>query len=644
MDDDFRDHLLRISVRHQLPIIELLLDIQQEKEQRTEASFKFLGELECFRVGPGNSEKIKLFRHWIKALRDPNYVALSYTWSPSKGEQSTKGRYLVQNRKRSRFYSSGVRDCVLDRITKYMEHKNVQFLWIDRHSIPQPTCKDPQCECRPCKKKAAALHSMDWVYKKSKHPVALLGRPINETYELDLLHQILERKCGDGSQSMVFGDCQEWERKALKLLYEITSDLWWQRAWTFQENYKGGMKMILLISHPPPLEEQKRKLELFGDVPGELCIESILLFQKATHLCQKLKNRNTMPAAAEMIDWILSKAGRYNELLQRSEPMDPAIIADTERRGVKEPWDRLSIVANCCDYPFRLNEQQLRHNGSSLSLSVLAMCLLNGLILHNGTNNSISKMSVSEFLKVQSFNKFYSPPEQPNLTFNKGCRFVDVELSKVGVGTKGHLWELGLVINGVKSNSQRQLPRVESTRVGLSLPAQERLTQLSHKLKSLSQETLASHIESYLRGDTVGNDPFRFVGDYMRMMAEAVADAIERGKALRLGSLWDPERENVPCTAIFVWQDAGKKGSDDKRAFAFTSSQPKETGMDGYYVNDTDRHVSLEVCLAKNLANGSVPCLYTKRWLLGLCFFAGCSRKEVVFPWPQALIDIKPDL
>ncbi|OTA65215.1 hypothetical protein K449DRAFT_463340 [Hypoxylon sp. EC38] len=649
MGDDSKDHLLRISVRHQQPIINLLLDIQQKREERTEVSSKFLNNLECFRVGTRMSGKTKLYREWIQVSRESDYVALSYTWNPSEYEENTNGGYLVQNRKKTTFYSSGVRDCVFDRITKYMKYKGVELLWIDRHSIPQPNCTDPQCGRRPCKKKAAALRSMDWVYKKSEHPVALLGRPITTKHELDLLYHILTREFPSGSRSTGFMGCEEWEKNAVRLLYEITSDRWWQRAWTFQENYKGGMGMVLLIPHPQPLEAHKRKYRFFDNVPGELCIQSICFFEKATNLCQGLKDRkNVTPWVEEMIDCILSKAGRYRELLAKSEPMDPIIITDTEGRGVKEPWDRLSIVANCCDYPVRLDEQQLRHRGCSLSLSMLTMCLLNGLILHNGTSirnvsgKPVSNMSVSEFIKVQAFNKFHSPPGQPGLTFNKGCRFVDVELSKAGIRTKGHLWSLGPIIDTNTFNDW--LPWVENPRDDLTLLAQQRLTQLYRRLRWLSQWKLAEWIEAYLRGDTVGNNPYEFVGDYMLMMADTVASAIEERKSLRLGRLWGARGGSAPYTAIFVWQDAHRKNSNEKSAFVFTSSQPKEAGTDGCYVNDTDRHVSLEVRLARNPADYNIPCLYIKRWLLGLCFFEGYPRTEVIFPWPQALMDMKPDL
>lgn len=43
----------------------------------------------------------------------------------------------------------------------------------------------------------------------------------------------------------------------LQLLRDITSDLWWNRAWTFQENYRSSDWMMLLMRHTPSLERRK---------------------------------------------------------------------------------------------------------------------------------------------------------------------------------------------------------------------------------------------------------------------------------------------------------------------------------------------------------------------------------------------------
>ncbi|KAI0384481.1 hypothetical protein F5Y04DRAFT_248425 [Hypomontagnella monticulosa] len=628
--DDSKDHLLRISVRHRKSIVDLLLTIQEEHEQRADVLPKFLNELECFRISPSESGRVFLWRRWIKVSTEKDYIALSYTWNPSEWEDDAKGRYFIQKRDRSRFPPSPVRNCILDRITKYMDCTGVKLLWIDRHSIPQQTSDERQRQ-----RKAAALRSMDLVYKESRHPVALLGRPINLSRDLQLLQQVFTRKFAVGVSrrgGLQSTSGQMWMDDILKLLFEITSDLWWQRAWTFQENYKGGMNMKLLISHPDALETEKRDCGIFGNIPGEICVKSVELFEKATQFCLAFKDRKQIgPRREEMIEQILAKAGRYRELLDKSRPMDPAIITDTEKRDVKEPWDRLSIVANCCDYPVRLDERCLQRRGCSLSLSMLAMCLLNGLILYNETtrDKSASKMCVSEFLETQCFWRFYSPSEVLSLTFNKGCRFINVELTQAGVRTEGHLWKLG--------------PVIDTARFG-DLEEQQCLDQLCRELRSRfpPERELANCIEAYPRED-VENNQYVFVEEHMSLMARTVAKAIEQKKKLRLGSLWEPRGRKHPCTAVFVWQDTDTETLPNKPRFVFTSSQPKEIGKGGYYVNDTDRHVSLEVRLKENRWNGGVPYLYTKRWILGLCFFAGCPRTKVTFPWPPALKDIKPD-
>lgn len=49
--------------------------------------------------------------------------------------------------------------------------------------------------------------------------------------------------------------------------------------------------------------------------------------------------------------------------------------------------------------------------------------------------------TVSSFLKAQAFNAYYPPRTKNDLTFNKGCRFINVEFTELGIKTWGHLWE-----------------------------------------------------------------------------------------------------------------------------------------------------------------------------------------------------------
>ncbi|KAF2965113.1 hypothetical protein GQX73_g8449 [Xylaria multiplex] len=264
--------------------------------------------------------------------------------------------------------------------------------------------------------------------------------------------------------------------------------------------------------------------------------------------------------------------------------MSPTIIADVEKRGVKNAWDRLAIVGNCCSYPVRMDIERLRRSGYSLSLSMLAMCLLNGEILDNRPSDKHTPLNitVSEFLKAQSFDRLSSPLEQRGLTFNKGSRFINVKLNKSGILTKGHLWRLGRIIQTAHFNHKH--PRVYSPRGELTSPEQRYLAQLAQNLKTYRESRdLAGRIAEYLREDAFGCAPFQTGENYMCMMMVEVSNAIKEGKTLRLGSLVGSDE----CMAIFICE------SDDQPGFVFTSSRPKNHNSETHEANDTDRHVSL---------------------------------------------------
>ena len=659
--DDSKDSLIKIATTYRTSIVPLLLQIQQHRKEQSSFRFEFLSELECFYVGRDDiGGDTLLFREWIDARKNQDYIALSYTWSPSDNEDKASDEYFVEDRAQKEWFKSSVRGCIFHRIINYMKHLaigNKKLLWIDRHSVPQKDCDDATCKCWRCSQKWVAIQSMDLVYKLSNYPTALLGRPIKSIEELDLLYSILEGRFFEGDGTVRPFQLRDTASRSevgqsLELLYAITSDYWWQRAWTFQENYKAGERMALLIPHSPHLKKRKCRYDIFGNIQDELQVQSSHLSRQATRLCKAFEYTTGIQTTQEekrVIKYIMSRLGRYTILLEESESMSPAIIADVEARGITDPWDRLPIVANCCDYPVRLDTRKLQQNRHSLGLSMLTMYLLNGEILHNGTpRGSASNMTTSEFLKAYSFDKMLSPQDERSLSWNKGCRFIEVELTQTGIVTRGHLWRLGQIIHTNGFNNQ--LPFVDMPWEGeLDLLEHRRLTRLCQELRSLDQRPLATYIEDYLFEDAAGTRPYGIGENYMYMMAGEVASAIEEGKSLRLGRLQDAEGGSHPCTAIFVWDNnscPGDGSSNGEPEFAFTSLQPKDTKCDGHDANDTHRHVSLQVDSPDTIASqerNNVPRLYTKRWLLGMCFFVGYRRRKVVFPWPPALRCIAPN-
>ncbi|KAI1330263.1 hypothetical protein F5Y16DRAFT_33014 [Xylariaceae sp. FL0255] len=380
-------------------MISLLLDIQETQESRRKY-WGFIKSLECFCLGlqqdrsrspaelrpKAYKQRDPISRRRINAFNTGDFVAITYMSHPSDKGENCKKKYRVQNRNGRMFYPSTVRDCVWDRVFNYMCGRDVKLLWIDRQSIRQQEYTHKQRE-----QKTAALHTMDQVYAPSHHPVGLLEMSIRATEDLSLLATILQGKLSKGnetSRNFRLADAvtpeQAWD--AFNLLDAITDDQWWTRAWIYQEAYVVRKKMNLLLRHTPDLETKKRDLGLFGVVPGELCIDYEVFSHQATLLCLALQTSH-----APRIKKVLGAAGGYRLLLDSSRSMTAQITQDVRRKELENKSDRLPIIANCCQYPVRINRQGRHGQTTSVSLSVFAMCLLNGEILHNALDSTTQR-------------------------------------------------------------------------------------------------------------------------------------------------------------------------------------------------------------------------------------------------------------
>ncbi|SPJ71744.1 uncharacterized protein FTOL_01472 [Fusarium torulosum] len=661
MSDDSNIPLSHIVKCHGKSIASLLLEI--EKNQKPQCKYlDFINELECLAIYEGSSEGPRLKRQTINAFKEQHYVALSYTWDTSDQENPRKGKYMVETRDKSQYFPSPVRDCVFDRVFSFMRAKGLGLLWIDRHCVKQKVCNNNgMCPHKRCKEKQRAVETMDLVYSLSKHPVALLGKPIEWEDEVDLLFKILDRQLVKR-----FAETSHQEiLQALRLLSRITKDRWWTRAWTFQENYRAGVDMTLLIPHPQFLEAKKQGYRIFSDIPKELCIKSVDFCEASTEFCLAVQAQ--MPQRDDISQHtksIFQVIGKYTLLLDKSMSMTPKVITDIQTRGLSDAWDKLAIIANCCQYALRMNHKEMQ-TPKSLSVSILAMCLLNGEILLNGSREdpfSMLEKTISQYLEDQAFKWFCAPRRKSDLTFNKGCRFVDVQFRPSGIETKGHLWKLGRIIDTARF--RLPLPKVDKSSCSLSENEQQRLTQLAAELRLLGETSVASQIEKFLnhdpnrQGETFKSEPFS--RQYLCLMAEELAAAIEKGKLLRLGRVWNSPEEEVPSSAIFVWDsdnterniqgisqninNNSKRGRRPKKEYAFTASRPLKRGSQQQGTNDLDHHVSLEVewPLSRKQDPHSLPRLYVKRWAVGMCFFYGIARREVIFPWPSTFQTVIP--
>ncbi|KAI0107137.1 heterokaryon incompatibility protein-domain-containing protein [Nemania sp. FL0031] len=630
MADDLGDSLSTIRRHYQQPLVTLLLDIQKTEIQHLKST-EFIRALECLYPTQNNT----FMRHRINAFEERDYVAISCTWSHPLPLKQPYGKYYVQSRNRG-FSQSTVRDSVFERVRKYMVHFDLRYLWIDKECVVQEDGEE----------KETAIQAMDLVYYRSKHPIGLLYQPILSIADLQLLAGLMTEKfvTKSGSQFKLSpGLPFESVRKILELLDAIVSDIWWTRAWTYQENYRGSTRMRLLIPHCISSKDYPNYyIKLFGDVPGEIVLNSTEFHEAATAFCLAFdppaslrKSRQLVLERASKYTLLLEKPGVYGQDLA-TRSMTPLIIEDIEKRQLEVPLDRLAIIANCCQYSARLDCRELMKRGHSVSLAILALFLLNGEILYNGLD-SRDRVSdghnITHFLSTQAFNQ-YSPPQQARgLTYNKSCRFIDAVLKRRGIRTQGHLWKLGRRID--TSEFSNRLPYVEDDG-SLTRDERRNLMLLANELGKRGFRDLRVEIIAYLERTDTSQSGNSFAKEYQKYMAKELAAAVSQCRLLRLGALWSFSDEHSPYRGIFI---CNQPETDDGPDYVFTASREEEEADDGGdLLNDIDRHVSLEVDCT--ITNGPIPNLHTRRWIHGLCFFYGCPRMDVNFPWPRAITQV----
>lgn len=261
------------------------------------------------------------------------------------------------------------------------------------------------------------------------------------------------------------------------------------------------------------------------------------------------------------------------------------------------------------------------------------MCLINGEILNNSFSGPrrVSNITVVQYLKDFCLPSFAAPPGR-DLTYRKGCRFHSVSLHEAGIKTEGYLWELGDVIDTRYSwkPSSRVYPMFKNGR--FSKEEVDQLAQLTDELEGHRRNPLADGIKWLLRSGYVDED-ITFARRHMEVMAKEVARAVAEGRELRLGRLCSgrgPRRD----TAIFLSNDkwTGRPSEEEYQGYVFTSSSKRKDK------NDIHRHVCLDVSWVG--PDDGIPQLYTRRGILGLCFFQGHRPGEVVFPWPASLLNV----
>ena len=570
-----------------------------------------------------------------------HYVAVSYTNDPSEFEGNATGGYCILGSARGNDAApTNVRDCVLQRAFKFADYYGVEFIWIDDECINRHDQEEHE----------VAMQSMDLIYNFSEYPVGLLTQPIESHQCLELLRRLLRSDFvkAQGDRDIPVLKSHISAKVALDvvdLLDYITSDKWWTRAWIFQEAYRSSVKMTLLIPHSlGPGKVQVMNEECI--IPGELQVNSADFHRQSTLFCLAFRRKAEKEwqgghVKSEDIlkcEEILRRARKYNILYRHGnfagqksarKAMSPFIFTDIGSREISVPSDILAIAANCCNYSTRLDTKSLSRTSCSLSMSILALYLLNGeIIMNNKNDESLLSNDIFSHLRQIALDKFDPPVESKELDFIKHCRLVDVRLSQDGIVTSGRLWRLHKAIDTGELTSEWQSER--DTLDGLNGYQRSRLRLLSKEVRIQGYDKLADDLDKYLRDDAEKRStPSK---SYQDLMAETVVEAIRSRKMIHLGCLVGPNQS--PYRGIFVSESALKTPSHVFTAWSWAGSGGKD--LDEIHAERLlDKYVSLEVDVM--YLDGDRPQLMTRRWINGLCFFAGESPRDFVFPYPTSL-------
>ena len=310
-------------------------------------------------------------------LKDASaYVAVSYCWerdNPAWSSNESDKPLQVIGDTLSRRPINAPPD-VLYRSIAYAKAQNINAIWIDQECIDQNDPVD----------KENAIQEMDMVYQESKYAIAVLEFSFETQTELDLFASF----CDKGPDTFEPNQIVVLE----SVLEALTEDSWFERAWTLQESVSAGARMTLLLGCPG-----LQKSPNFGHTPEEFEI-SIFDFQHAmvnvrlsieeglaASVWSDPSSANNASNCADILwNYIPTFIPDFTNLTWKEDaPKDrirtaaQALTFLDSRLNSNFP-DRLAILANLCDYEYRIKTEVLELPSISFSICCLTLAILNG--------------------------------------------------------------------------------------------------------------------------------------------------------------------------------------------------------------------------------------------------------------------------
>jgi hypothetical protein len=384
-----------------------------------------------------------------------NYVCVSYCWNSERRLHNAATRsYHISSAEGCRTNRAPTN--ILRRAIRYAITQNVPFVWIDQECIEQSDILEQEL----------GIYSMDIVYRRSNHPLAIIDMAIESQQELDFYAALLDyRESNRRCLMLHVQEVLEMGESVAKVAFftKLVSDPLWSRAWIFQEQRLTKERMVFLIEHHPELARRST----IGQLQNEVVIPFVNLLSWPVGIVVAVEKLNMYgrPEAKELIAQLKSTllVSHYEAKLDELwNKMDRRHVANTwsqlEKRDISVVSDRLAILANLCKYRRRLNNIALGVATHNISICVLALAILNGDLnpfpeqegssLNRSPRIGESKRSfwygrAKPLLSMKIEEVLFHwivPDHLLRHSFGRIPRLPEVEVKRSGLETNGWLW------------------------------------------------------------------------------------------------------------------------------------------------------------------------------------------------------------
>jgi hypothetical protein len=271
---------------------------------------------------------------------------------------------------------------VLHRALRFARGQDCRHLWIDQECIDQDDPTDIERH----------LQAMHRIYRESRWTAAILSRTIVSDEIWRTPYSWPQRLKDSGSDS-----CNSAAKEFVQSLDHISTDRWFTRTWTLQEKQCASILKFLI-----PIDTESHKLEdvqplVVGD---DLCMDAKHLSYAAgvgkTDNIKKRLNVIDMPGFKGHGQPSSDELSSIGHFIHAMNSCDNLVIAD-----------RISILANACDFRYRLLSNRLDRPDISYVMCLIVLILANLV----GDIKEVKKRMTIKWDDISSYNMLANPAQ-----------------------------------------------------------------------------------------------------------------------------------------------------------------------------------------------------------------------------------------